>query len=110
MSEVSDLNSFKPEKEPSKGKKQFVLDFGTEKVEVEGYEPHKALIKYLMKRRRSLLFTRDPAKVELIFNKMPTHAQVISLKTKKSFDIKWERVGTGEFQGARFTFELKELN
>ena len=93
----------------SKGRRQFILDIGTEKVEVEGYEPRKALIKYLMKRRRSLLFTRDPAKVEMMFQKMPTHADVTSPKTSKSFNIKWEKVGSGEFQGARFTFELEEL-
>ena len=104
------MSTIKPEKEPSKGRRQFLLDFGIEKVQVGGYEPRKALIKFLMKRRRSLLFTRDPTKVESMFQKMSTHADVTSPKTKNSFNIKWEKVGTGEFQGARFTFELEELS
>jgi hypothetical protein len=68
----------------------------------------KTLVRYLMKKRKILLFTRNPAKAEEMFGKMPTHADVTSLRIRKSYDIKWEKVGTGEFRGARFAFKLEE--
>jgi hypothetical protein len=44
-------------------KRAFTIDTGKEKFEVEGHEHKNVAVKYLMKRRRSLLSTKDPEKV-----------------------------------------------
>ena len=49
------------------GKRKFTIDLGDEKIEVEGHQHKNVAIKYLMKRRRSLLMTRDKEKVEKLF-------------------------------------------
>ncbi|MEM0118324.1 MAG: hypothetical protein QXX17_04595 [Conexivisphaerales archaeon] len=87
-------------------KRNFTIDTGAEKVEVQGYDYEKVAIRYLMKRRRSLLFTRDPAKVESLWEKLPKKITVIGAKDSKSFRVDWKRVGEEEFQGARFVFTL----
>ncbi len=91
-------------------KRKFTIDTGAEKVEVEGYDYQKVAIKYLMKRRRSLLSTRDPAKVELLWEKLPKAVEVIGTRESKKYAIDWKRVGEEEFQGARFVFTLKETS
>ena len=87
-------------------KRNFTIDTGDEKVDVQGYDYEKVAIRYLMKRRRSLLFTRDPAKVEMLWEKLPKQIKVIGAKDSKSFKVDWKRVGEEEFQGARFVFTL----
>jgi hypothetical protein len=89
-------------------KRKFTIDTGTEKVEVEGYDYQKVAIRYLMKRRRSLLSTRDPAKVDVLWDKLPKAVEVIGTRESKKYSIDWKRVGEEEFQGARFVFSLKE--
>ena len=90
------------------GKRAFTIDTGTEQIPVEGYEHQKVAIKYLMKRRRSLLFTKDPVKVEKLFSDVPKRVKIIGKLSTKTYDVNWERVGTEEFAGARFTFTLNE--
>ncbi len=90
------------------GKRKFLLDFGTEKVEVEGYDPQKALIKYLMKKRRSLLMTKDKEKVERLWKSVPSEATVSSARSVKKYRINWKEKGEGEFEGARYVFYLEE--
>ena len=90
------------------GKRKFMLDFGTEKVEVEGYDPQKALIKYLMKKRRSLLMTKDKEKVERLWKAVPSEATVSSARSVKKYRIIWKEKGEGEFEGARYVFYLEE--
>jgi len=65
-------------------------------------------VKYLMKRRRSLLSTKDPAKVERMYTELPGEVKIIGKNVTKAYKISWEKKGTGEFVGARFTFELAE--
>jgi hypothetical protein len=90
------------------GKRSFTIDTGGEKVEVEGYDYQKVAIKYLMKRRRSLLFTKDPQKVEDLWSRLPKKLIVMGAKDAKAYEVDWKRVGEEEFQGARFVFSLKE--
>jgi len=90
-------------------KRQFTIDTGKEKIEVEGYEHQKVAVKYLMKRRRSLLSTKDKAKVEKLFAELPNQITVMGKQVSKSYKASWERVSTGEFAGARFTFTLEEI-
>lgn len=89
-------------------KRAFTIDTGKEKIEVEGHEHKNVAVKYLMKRRRSLLSTKDPKKVETLFSDLPTSVRIIGKQLTKSYDVKWERTGTQEFAGARFTFTIEE--
>ncbi len=91
-------------------KRKFTIDTGAERVEVDGYDYQKVAIKYLMKRRRSLLSTRDPAKVDVLWDKLPKAVEVIGTRESKKYAIVWKRVGEEEFQGARFVFTLKEAS
>lgn len=90
-------------------KRQFTIDTGKERIDVEGYEHMKVAVKYLMKRRRSLLSTKDQTKVEKMFVELPQKVTVIGKQVSKSYKASWEKVSTGEFAGARFTFTLEEI-
>ena len=89
-------------------KRAFTIDTGKEQIEVEGHEHHNVAVKYLMKRRRSLLSTKDPVKVEKLFVELPTEVKIIGKQVTKAYKVSWEKKGTGEFAGARFTFEMAE--
>jgi len=90
-------------------KRAFTIDTGSEKLEVEGHEHKNVAVKYLMKRRRSLLSTKDPNKVELLFQQLPQRIAIIGRQVTRSYEVKWERTGTEEFAGARFTFTINEV-
>ena len=89
-------------------KRAFTIDTGKEKIEVEGYEHRNVALKYLMKRRRSLLSTKDQSKVERMFGELPVEVSVIGKQLTKTYRVTWEKTGTGEFAGARFTFTLDQ--
>ena len=91
------------------GKRKFTIDLGTEKIEVEGHQHKNVAIKYLMKRRRSLLMTRDKDKVEKLFEAVPKTISIVGSHLIKSYEINWKREGTTEFEGSRFVFTLTEL-
>lgn len=90
-------------------KRSFTIDNGKEKIEVEGHEHKNVAVKYLMKRRRSLLSTKDPAKVERMFGELPSEVKIIGKQLTKAYKVSWEKEGTGEFVGARFTFDITEV-
>ncbi len=92
------------------GKRKFTIDLGNEKIEVEGHQHKNVAIKYLMKRRRSLIMTRDPDKVEKLYQEVPKTISVVGGHLIKSYKINWEREGTIEFEGSRFVFTLTELS
>jgi predicted NAD-dependent protein-ADP-ribosyltransferase YbiA (DUF1768 family) len=89
-------------------KRAFTIDTGKEQVEVEGHEHRNVAVKYLMKRRRSLLSTKDPAKVEKMYAELPNDVKIVGKQVTKTYKVSWEKTGTGEFVGARFTFEISE--
>ena len=89
-------------------KRSFTIDTGKEKIEVEGHEHKNVAVKYLMKRRRSLLSTKDPVKVEHLFTELPAQVSIVGKQITKSYKVAWEKTGTGEFSGARFTFTVDE--
>ena len=91
------------------GKRKFVIDLGSEKIEVEGHQHKNVAIKYLMKRRRSLLMTRDKDKVEKLYAQVPKTISIVGGHVTKTYQINWEREGTTEFEGSRFVFTLTEL-
>ncbi|NWG09459.1 MAG: hypothetical protein HXX80_04015 [Nitrososphaerales archaeon] len=90
-------------------KRQFVIDDGKERIAVEGHEHRNVAIKYLMKRRRSLLTTRDSQRVEELYAQLPSKVKIIGKQVTKTYDVRWERIGTQEFSGARFVFTIQEL-
>ena len=90
-------------------KRQFTIDIGTERIAVDGYEPRAVALKYLMKKRRSLLATRDKDKVEAMYLALPHSIRIDGARLSKSYEVNWERIGTTEFEGARFTFTLEEM-
>jgi predicted NAD-dependent protein-ADP-ribosyltransferase YbiA (DUF1768 family) len=89
-------------------KRAFTIDVGSEKIEVEGHEHRNVAVKYLMKRRRSLLSTKDPAQVEKLYEELPKEVKIIGSQVTKAYKVAWEKKGTGEFAGARFTFDMTE--
>ena len=89
-------------------KRVFTIDTGKEQIEVEGHEHRNVAVKYLMKRRRSLLSTKDPAKVEKMYAELPSEVKIIGKNLTKAYKVSWEKKGTGEFVGARFTFAIAE--
>ena len=95
-------------KKPRSSKRSFTIDTGKDQIQVEGSDYQKVAVKYLMKRRRSLLFTKDPTKSEKLWEDLPKQVKIVGAQLTKTYDVEWEKVGTKEFVGARFTFELEE--
>ena len=91
-------------------KRKFTIDLGNEKIEVEGHQHKNVAIKYLMKRRRSLLMTRDKGKVEKLYSEVPQTISIVGGHATKAYRVNWEREGTTEFEGSRFVFTLTELD
>lgn len=90
-------------------KRQFTIDIGTEQIPVEGQVHKNVAVKYLMKRRRSLLMTKNPEKVERLFTDVPKNIRIIGKQLTREYKVTWEREGTEEFAGSRFTFTLQDL-
>jgi predicted NAD-dependent protein-ADP-ribosyltransferase YbiA (DUF1768 family) len=65
-------------------------------------------VKYLMKRRRSLLMTKNSEKVEKLWEDLPKEIKIIGKQVTKEYRIRWERLGSEEFEGSRFAFTLED--
>jgi hypothetical protein len=90
-------------------KRQFTIDTGNEQIPVEGQVHKNVAVKYLMKRRRSLLMTKNPEKVEKLFADLPKTIKIIGKQLTREYKINWERMGTEEFEGSRFVFTLDDV-
>ena len=90
-------------------KRQFTIDTGKEQIPVEGQVHRNVAVKYLMKRRRSLLMTKNPEKVEKLFTGLPNTIKIIGKQLTREYKINWERMGTDEFEGSRFVFTLDDV-
>jgi predicted NAD-dependent protein-ADP-ribosyltransferase YbiA (DUF1768 family) len=89
-------------------KRQFTIDIGKEQISAEGQVHRNVALKYLMKRRRSLLMTKDSQKVERLFSELPQTIKIIGKQVTRAYEINWEKEGTEEYQGSRFVFTLDE--
>lgn len=89
-------------------KRRFTIDINQEKICVEGHTHKNVALKYLMKRRRSLLMTKDRDKVERLYSTLPQTVKVVGKHVTRSYAINWEKEGTTDFQGSRFVFALQE--
>lgn len=92
------------------GKRQFTINANEEKISVEGHTHKNVALKYLMKRRRSLLMTKDPDKVEKLYCSLPQCVEVMGQNVTHSYAVNWEKEGTTDFQGSRFVFALEKNN
>jgi hypothetical protein len=91
-------------------KRQFTIDTGKEQIPVEGQVHRNVAIKYLMKRRRSLLMTKNSEKVEKLWEDLPKNIRIIGKQVTRQYSVKWERLGSEEFEGSRFAFMLEDLD
>ena len=89
-------------------KRQFTIDTGKEQIPVEGQVHRNVAIKYLMKRRRSLLMTKNSEKVEKLWEDLPKTIRIIGKQVTRQYEVKWERLGSQEFEGSRFAFTLED--
>jgi hypothetical protein len=89
-------------------KRQFTIDTEKEQIPVEGQVHRNVAVKYLMKRRRSLLMTKDSEKVDKLWQDLPKRIRVIGKQVTKEYRVKWERLGREEFEGSRFAFTLED--
>jgi hypothetical protein len=89
-------------------KKEFIMVVHDTQIPVLGHTHRNVAVRYLMKRRRSLLMTKDPAKAENLYTSLPSQIMVRSKKVSHAYDINWERVGTENFEGSRFPFTISE--
>jgi predicted NAD-dependent protein-ADP-ribosyltransferase YbiA (DUF1768 family) len=91
-------------------KRQFTIDIGKEQIPVEGQVHRNVAVKYLMKRRRSLLMTKNSEKVEKLWADLPKKIKIIGKQVIREYRVNWERLGTEEFEGSRFAFILEDLD
>jgi hypothetical protein len=89
-------------------KRQFTIDTGKEQILVQGQVHRNVAVKYLMKRRRSLLMTKNSEKVERLWEDLPKKIKIIGKQVTKDYRVKWERLGSEEFEGSRFAFTLED--
>jgi hypothetical protein len=87
-----------------------MIDTGKEQIPVEGQVHRNVAIKYLMKRRRSLLMTKNSEKVEKLWEDLPKNIRIIGKQVTRQYRVKWERLGSEEFEGSRFAFMLEDLD
>lgn len=90
-------------------KRQFTIDTGKDQIPVEGHVHRNVAVKYLMKRRRSLLMTKNKEKVENLYSDLPRTIKIIGKQVTKEYKVNWEREGTEEFAGSRFVFTIDEV-
>jgi hypothetical protein len=91
-------------------KREFIIDNGREKIQEFGHLHKNVAVKYLMKRRRSVLMTKNLEKVESLFADLPRKISIIGKQITHSYEVNWERQGVTEFEGSRFVFTLKSLD
>lgn len=91
------------------GKRQFTIETSNnEQIPVEGQVHRNVAVKYLMKRRRSLLMTKDQQKVEKLYSELPQSIKIIGKQVTHIYKINWEKEGIEEYQGSRYVFSLDE--
>ena len=91
-------------------KRQFTIDTSKEQIPVEGQVHKNVAVKYLMKRRRSLLTTKNPEKVEKLYSDLPKTIKIIGKQVTRAYKVNWEKEGSEEYCGSRFVFTLDEEN
>jgi len=91
-------------------KRDFTLLVGEDKMQMQGHLHRNVAVKYLMRRRRSVLMTKDKDKVEKLFNDLPKTISIVGKNVTHAYRVNWEREGTTEFEGSRFVFTMEEIS
>ena len=92
-------------------KRQFTIDTGKEQIPVDGHVHRNVAVKYLMKRRRSLLMTKNPEKVEKLYADLPSTIKIVGKQVTKEYKISWQKEGTEDtYAGSRFVFTMEEMD
>jgi hypothetical protein len=91
-------------------KREFTVLAGDDKLQTLGHLHRNVAVKYLMKRRRSLLMTKDNQKVEKLFADLPRTISIIGKNITHTYMVNWERQGTTDFEGSRFVFTMNEVS
>jgi hypothetical protein len=90
-------------------KRQFTIDTGKERIPAEAQVHGNVAIKYLMKRRRSLLMTNSK-KVEKLSADQQKKIKIIGKQVSREHRVNWEQLGSEEFEGSHFAFTLEDLD
>ena len=91
-------------------KRQFTIDTGKEQIPAEGQVHRNVAVKYLMKRRRSLLMTKNTEKVEKLWEDLPKNIKIMGKQVTREYKVHWERLGREQFEGSRFAFTLQDVD
>lgn len=90
-------------------KRDFTLLVGSDKMQTQGHLHKNVAVKYLMKRRRSVLMTKDKDKVEKLYNDLPKTISIVGKNVTHVYKVNWEREGKTDFEGSRFVFTMEEI-
>jgi hypothetical protein len=91
-------------------KREFTIQVEGDKIQTFGHLHKNVALKYLMKRRRSILMTKDKEKVEKLFTVLPRIISIVGKNVTHTYAVNWEREGVTEFEGSRFVFTLEEIS
>jgi len=91
-------------------KREFTIQVDDDKIQTYGHLHKNVALKYLMKRRRSILMTKDKEKVEKLFTDLPRSISVVGKNVTHRYAVNWEREGITDFEGSRFVFTLEEIS
>ena len=91
-------------------KREFTIIAGDDRLQILGHLHKNVAVKYLMKRRRSVLMTKDNQKVEKLFGDLPRTISIVGKNITHTYKINWEREGTTDFEGSRFVFTINEVS
>jgi hypothetical protein len=91
-------------------KREFTVLAGGDKIQTLGHLHKNVAVKYLMKRRRSVLMTKDNQKVEKLFTDLPRTISIVGKNITHTYRVDWEREGTTDFEGSRFVFTMEEIS
>lgn len=83
---------------------------GDDRLQTLGHLHKNVAVKYLMKRRRSVLMTKDNQKVEKLFADLPRSISIVGKNITHTYKVNWEREGTTDFEGSRFIFTMNEVS
>lgn len=91
-------------------KREFTIQVEEDKIQTFGHLHKNVALKYLMKRRRSILMTKDKEKVEKLFTVLPRSISIVGKNVTHTYAVNWEREGVTDFEGSRFVFTLEEIS
>ena len=87
-------------------KRAFTIDTGKEQIEVEGHVHSQRRGEVPDEEKEELALHEGPGKGGEDVRRATQHVKIIGKQLTKAYKVAWEKKGTGEFVGARFTFDM----